>query len=178
MNRDYRVVQKVLHWLMGIVLMLDLFVAQKFGGEMEIADRLDSRIDHASLGTTLGILFILRLYFRFRHGPVEYPAGMTPWQLRLAHFSHAAMYVLVGALLVTGVITAMNATAPLAIYNALDLTLGNNSEETFQFVRQFHEAMTLAVIGFIALHIVAALYHHFVMRDDSLVRMLRFWRSG
>ena len=31
MQNDYAVTQKVIHWLMGIFIMLDLFIAQKFG---------------------------------------------------------------------------------------------------------------------------------------------------
>ena len=47
---DYLRAQKVIHWLMAIVIMLDLNVAQKFGGNMELWDRLESRVDHATAG--------------------------------------------------------------------------------------------------------------------------------
>ena len=42
---DYLRAQKIIHWLMAIVIMLDLNVAQKFGGDMELWDRLESRVD-------------------------------------------------------------------------------------------------------------------------------------
>ena len=42
---DYLRIQKIIHWLMAIIIMLDLNVAQKFGGEMELLDRLESRVD-------------------------------------------------------------------------------------------------------------------------------------
>ena len=35
----------------------------------------------------------------------------------------------------------------------------------------------LPQIAIIAVHIVAAIYHHVVAKDDSTARMLRFWRS-
>ena len=35
---------------MAFVIMLDLNIAQKFGGEMELWDRLESREDHATMG--------------------------------------------------------------------------------------------------------------------------------
>ena len=65
---DYRVAQKVVHWLMAILIMLDLFIAQKFGGFMEDWDRFDSRTDHASVGTIVTILFVIRIYLRWKHG--------------------------------------------------------------------------------------------------------------
>ena len=45
---DYTKTQKIIHWLMAIIIMLDLNVAQKFGGNMELWDRLESRADHAT----------------------------------------------------------------------------------------------------------------------------------
>ena len=59
---DYLRAQKVIHWLMAIVIMLDLNVAQKFGGDMELWDRLESRVDHATAGLIVTFLFILRIF--------------------------------------------------------------------------------------------------------------------
>ena len=63
---DYYRIQKIIHWLMAIIIMLDLNVAQKFGGEMELLDRLDSRVDHATAGLIVTFLFILRLFIRYK----------------------------------------------------------------------------------------------------------------
>ena len=54
---DYLRAQKVIHWLMAIVIMLDLNVAQKFGGDMELWDRLESRVDHATAGLIVCLLY-------------------------------------------------------------------------------------------------------------------------
>ena len=58
---DYLKIQKIIHWLMAIIIMLDLNVAQKFGGEMQLLDRLDSRVYHATAGMIVTFLFILRI---------------------------------------------------------------------------------------------------------------------
>ena len=50
MKADFLKSQKIIHWIMAIIIMLDLNIAQKFGGEMDILDRLESRIDHTSVG--------------------------------------------------------------------------------------------------------------------------------
>lgn len=82
MQKDYAVTQKVIHWLMGIFIILDLFAAQKFGnfrGDSQgfIAyyneTRFASRIDHATMGNILTFLFVLRIFFRTRHGPLPCP---------------------------------------------------------------------------------------------------------
>jgi cytochrome b561 len=46
---DYLGSQKIIHWLMAVAIILDLIIAQKFGGEMGLWDRLKSRADHATM---------------------------------------------------------------------------------------------------------------------------------
>ena len=55
---DYLISQKVIHWLMAFLIILDLNIAQKFGGEMELWDRLESRVDHATVGILVTVLFL------------------------------------------------------------------------------------------------------------------------
>ncbi len=175
--QDYRVAQKVIHWLMGFFITLDLFVAQKFGGYLEEAERLQSRMDHSTLGTMLATLLLLRLYFRIRSGAPALPEGMSDWQTMLAKGVHIGLYVAMICLLTTGVITATQATDPILIFNSIEITMGVMTDENFVFLRQFHEAMTWIMIGLIAIHVIGALYHQFVMKDRLLIKMLKFWTS-
>lgn len=175
---DYSVTQKVIHWVMAILICLDLYVAQKLGGFMEEWDRLESRADHATLGTIVTVLFVLRIVFRVRHGAADLPPGMADWQVKAAKLAHFALYLAIGVLVVSGIATAINAAAPIALFGQVDITLGRADESVFDVIRPIHEFATNAVIALIVLHVLAALYHHFVARDDSTVRMLRFWKSG
>ena len=162
---------------MGLLIILDLFIAQKFGRTMEEWDRLDSRIDHASVGAIVTILFIIRIYLRVRHGAPPLPAGMTDWQVWIAKASHFLMYLFIGVLIISGLVTAANAASPIPLFGVLDITIGQSNEDFFQVIRPVHEFATNAVIVLIVIHILAALYHYFVARDDSTQRMLRFWHS-
>jgi cytochrome b561 len=58
---DYVKSQKIIHWMMAFLIMLDLVIAQKFGGEMELWDRLESRVDHATVGLIVTSLFISQI---------------------------------------------------------------------------------------------------------------------
>ena len=175
-THDYTVGQKIIHWLMALVIMLDLFVANKFGGVMEEWDRLESRSDHATLGTIVAILFVIRLILRWRNGAPALPQDMIHWQVRAAKAGHGLLYFLIGFLIVSGIVTAINATNPITLFGALDITIGQSADNTFVFLRQFHEFATNAVIALIVIHVVAALYHHFVAKHDLTLNMLKFWR--
>ena len=168
MKTDYNVSQKVIHWLMAILISLDLFVAQKFGNVMEEADRLESRIDHGSLNIIVAVLFLIRMYLRFRHGAPALPTTMPGWQILAARFAHAIL---------SGLATAMNAAYPIALFGVLDITIGQTNEDTFSFIRQFHEFATEALIALIIVHLIAAIYHWLISRDRITQRMFKFWQT-
>ena len=110
--------------MMAILIMLDLFVAQKLGDVMEQWDRLKSRVDHGSLGTIVGLLFVLRLYYLFRHGPPPLPATMPRWQVNAARLGHGLLYFSIGFLILSGLTTAANAARPVALFGNFDITIG------------------------------------------------------
>ena len=174
---DYKVIQKVIHWLMAIMICLDLFIAQKFGGWMQGWDRLESRVDHSSMGAIITVLFILRIAFRVRYGAASLPQGMSNWQVRSAKAAHFAFYFFIGLMICSGIATAVNAASPIPLFGQFDITIGRSDEGFLQLIRPIHEFATNAVIVLIVLHIVAAIYHHFIAKDGSTVRMLKFWNS-
>ncbi|MGI9439115.1 MAG: cytochrome b [Parvibaculales bacterium] len=185
MQKDYAVTQKVIHWLMGIFIMLDLFIAQKFGNFLGDSagfiayyneTRFASRIDHATMGYILTFLFVLRIYFRSRHGAAALPDAMPKWQVLGAQAGHIGLYGLMGALLLTGIITASAASQPIVIFGFYDAAFATADESFFQSVRWLHELCTNLIIALIVIHIAAALYHHFIARDTTTRRMVTFWK--
>ena len=174
---DYKVSQKIIHALMALCICLDLFIANKFGHEMASLDRLESRGDHSSMGIIITVLLIIRLAMRLSYGAPPLPAGMTPVQVTAAKLAYGFMYFAMLGLVTTGVITGLNATDPIIVFKSAELNIGNLDEGQFQFVRQFHGFFTNAMLTLIVVHIAAAMYHSFVLKDDSTRRMLKFWTS-
>ena len=172
---DYLRIQKIIHWLMAIIIMLDLNVAQKFGGDMELLDRLESRVDHATAGMIVTFLFILRLVLRYKYGAPSLPSQMPDWQQTMAKVGHYGLYFLMGLLIISG-ITAANFTAdPIVVFGSINLSSEVNNTFMFDYVRKVHEFSTNAIIALIIVHIAAAIYHHFIMRDNTTRNMLKFW---
>jgi len=176
MTIDYLKTQKIIHWLMAIIIMLDLNVAQKFGGNMELWDRLESRSDHATAGMIVTFLFVLRITLRYFYGAPKLPSTMPAWQVVSAKLGHYSLYFLMAGLIVTGIAMASFATDPIIVFG-IDLAFAAHNQNTFFIIRGFHEFCTNAIIALIAIHILAALYHHFFAKDDTTKKMLLFWKS-
>lgn len=175
---DFTVGQKLLHWLIAIAIIMDLFIAQKFGGVMEDMDRFESRSDHASLGTIVAVLFAIRLYLRFKHGAPLLPSDLPVWQIRIAHFAHWALYGLIGLLILSGIGSAMNANSVVSPFGLFAYGDGSGGGSIYDAIRAVHDLATKAIIALIILHIVAAFYHLLSKHRDLTLRMMMFWRSG
>ena len=176
MSLDYTKAQKVIHWLMAIIIMLDLNVAQKFGGNMEFWDRLESRADHATAGIIVTFLFILRIILRYNHGAPKLPESMPNWQIYSAKIGHYSLYVLMFGLIISGISMASFASDPIVVFG-LDLSFATHNQSNFHLIRDLHEFCTNAIILLIAIHILAAIYHHFFANDDTTLKMLKFWQT-
>ena len=162
---------------MAFAIMLDLNVAQKFGGEMELWDRLESRADHATMGLIITFLFLLRILLRYRYGTPSLPSSMPKRQVIAAQIGHYGLYFLMGALMLTGIISANFASDPIMVFSSYDLAFANHNDDLFLIVRGIHEFCTNAIIALIAVHILAALYHHFIVKDVTTINMLKFWKG-
>ena len=176
---NYSTAQKTLHWLMAAAIIADLFIAQKFGGVMENWDRFESRSDHASLGTLVAILFVIRLTLRVKHGAPPLPSDLPDWQRRLAQFAHVGFYGLIGVLLASGIASAMTADSQVTPFGLFAYGDGNGNPALFAFIRGVHEWATTLLIGLIALHVAAALLH-LASRDHRqlTLRMMGFGKGG
>ena len=174
---DYLKSQKIIHWLMAAAIMIDLNVAQKFGGEMQVLDRLESRADHATMGLIITFLLVLRIILRSRYGAPSLPNSMSKWQIIAAQVGHYGLYILMGTLVMTGIISAIYASDPILVFNSYDLAFANHNDNAFRIVRGIHEFCTNAIIALIFIHILAAIYHHFVLKDSTTSNMSKFWTT-
>jgi cytochrome b561 len=133
---------------------------------------------HFMLGLTVfglvGIRLLLRLVFR---AP---PITPTPpaWQQAFAAAMHLALYLFLVVMPLLGWLTlsAKGASIPffglqLPALIGPDKALGHSLEE-------IHETIGTAGYYLVGLHAAAALFHHYFMRDDTLLRMLPRKRRG
>ncbi|MDQ0013613.1 cytochrome b561 [Variovorax boronicumulans] len=176
----YSAVLVALHWLM-LLLLVAVYAL------MELRDltprgsalRAGMKSLHFSLGLCVLALVTARLAARWTSGatpPIAPP--MPPWQARLARFMSVALYVFMIAMPLLGWLALSADDKPVALFGlalpsllAPDTGLAHRLEDA-------HEA--LGTIGYflIGLHAAAGLFHHYVVKDNTLRRIgLRAERS-
>ena len=164
-----------LHWLLAVMILANLAFGLYVVGLPLSPAKLRYFSWHKWLGVTIFVLSAARLLWRLTHAAPALPAAMPAWQQRAAHASHALLYVLFLAAPLTGwLFSSANGfqTVYLGILPIPDLLPKN--KEVAEVLKLAHHWVNYLLAALVAVHIAAALKHHFVDGDDVLIRMLPF----
>ena len=128
---------------------------------------------HKSIGAVLLPLVVVRLVWRLTHPPAPLPADIAAVQQAAAHAVHWTLYLLLIAQPLIGWIATSAFPAPVPFFGLFELPRiwGENrvlSDQLFVV----HRWMGIAIGVIAAMHIGAALQHHFLRRDRVLMRMI------
>jgi cytochrome b561 len=132
---------------------------------------------HASIGLLLWFLLMLRLAWRLSHRPPDLPPDVGEFSRHTSYPVHLLMYLLLFVIPVFGIITFIwhGRVFDLGLFR-IDPQVRSN-RAIFHPTEDIHGYLAYALFGLIGLHVLAALWHHFVRRDRVLLRILPS-RSG
>ena len=175
--RRYGAVAQVFHWLIAALVVTQFVLANWADGLPLGAHKLALLARHKSFGMTVLMLAILRLLWRLKNPPPELPSAMTPWETLLARATHIAFYVLLFAMPVSGWLMSSAKNYSVSWFGLFTWpNLIGKNEAAFDLLRTTHHLLGDVLFAMAALHILAALKHHFWNKDDVLVRMLPLTR--
>jgi cytochrome b561 len=169
----FGLVARTLHWLTLVLLIGSFSLAVSMVNMAFSPRKLEFYSWHKWVGVTIFFVVLLRLGWRLANPVPQQPPGMPGWQQRLAGLSHAALYAILIVMPVTGWIMSSALNLPVVYLGlvhipspfGVDRALG----ETMKIV---HLSLAVALLVLVTIHALAALYHHVVLRDDVLRRML------
>jgi cytochrome b561 len=169
----FGLVAKALHWLTLVLLIASFTIAISMVNMPFSPRKLEYYSWHKWVGVTIFLIVLVRLAWRLVNPVPKEPPGTPPWQRRLAALSHALLYAILIVMPITGWIMSSALNLPLVFLGlfhvpspfGVDRALG----ETMKTV---HLSLAIALVVLVSIHVLAALYHHFVLRDDVLRRML------
>lgn len=165
----------VLHWLM----LLQMMVVYGFIELREIFPKgtepreLMKEI-HYMLGLTVLALVIVRLYFKATtHAPAIQPAPAQVIQC-LSKTMHFILYALMIGMPIAGWMMLSAAGKPIPFFGLALPALVAENKELADTIKELHK--TAGSVGYllIAGHALAGLYHHYIVRDNTLKRLSIF----
>lgn len=166
---------QLLHWLV-VWLIVGQFVLADEAEELPLGlAKLAVLATHKSVGISIWVLAMVRLLWRLKSPGPQLPASMSRLQRALAHGSHHAMYALLFLTPLVGWAMSSAKNYTVSWFNLIELpNLVAPNEPLFMVLRETHEWLASSLGVLASIHASAALWHHFVKRDDVLKRMLPF----
>jgi cytochrome b561 len=161
----------VLHWLLAALI---LFMVS-LGWWMMTVEREPEGPRwfalHKSVGLVLLALVALRVLWRLAHRPQPLPAGVPRWQVLLSGVTQVALYLLMIAVPLAGLLGAMYSRSGLTFFGTdLPRWVAADRPTAKQFF-ELHETLVWLLVACVALHVAGGLKHLVVDRDQVFARM-------
>ena len=176
-GEHYSLTARFAHWLtvafIAVLVPVGLFMTYR-GKELNLWDDLTNTLysGHKLAGFILLWLIVARLGYRlFAGAPADEPT-LTGFHKFASHAVHWAMYGLLIAIPILGWI-GVSAFPALQVFGGASLPAITGPDRALaEQVFELHGLLARLLMALIALHIAAALYHHFIRRDGVLRRMI------
>ena len=161
------------HWLVAAIILVQFVVGRIAEGMPVSPAKIDSFVWHKSLGVTVLVIVILRLVWRLFDAPPAPAEGIPPRETKLAAVGHWLLYVLMFAVPLSGWWVSDASRVPFEAFFVVPMPdLIATDRATQETAATVHEILTNVLLAVAAIHVAAALWHHFRLRNDVLRRML------
>jgi cytochrome b561 len=170
-------VSQTFHWLIVGLLVVMAYLGLTMTDLPTSAHKANVYALHKSIGLTILALVALRLAWRLYAGRPAEIDGMPSWQRRIASLTHAALYVLLFAMPLSGWVINSTSGFPLRWFGLVRVpAIAPHDAALNDLAKETHEILFWTLVAVALAHAAAAIYHHLFQRDATLTRMLpRGW---
>lgn len=177
---SYNSVAKLLHWSIALAIVGMLALGWVMGDLPNGAQKFALFQLHKSIGITILLLSLFRLVWRLLHKAPALPEPMPAWEKTAAKATHVLFYVLMLGMPLSGwvIVSASALNIPTMLYGLVPwphlpiIPTLPNKRDIGHLAGGAHGFMAYGMAALIALHVGAALKHHFISRDDVVLRMV------
>ncbi|MGC9954418.1 MAG: cytochrome b [Rhizomicrobium sp.] len=188
-GQRYGSVAMSLHWLIAALVITNISLGL-YMGDLPRGDPNQFTIIqiHKSIGLTVLVLSVIVIVWRLMNPPPPLPVGMSPALRLAARTTLVLLYVLIVTIPLSGWI--MVSASPLGNPTPYFFLFGWPNLPFFsgmtraavhpyhEFYTTIHVWLAWSAIVLVPIHVLAALYHQFILRDRLLARMVPGMRSG
>lgn len=180
-SQHYGYIAQIFHWMIalsfvGMFIVAEVMMHMTTDPQNTFFDqsKWDLYSLHKSVGMTLLVLIALRLLWKISNPKLPI-LGPNALQRLIAKVVHIGLYVVMFTMPVSGYIMSSAGGHGVKVFGLpLPDLLGTN-KPLASLAHEAHEITAEVIYILVALHIVGALYHHYVVKDDTFIRL--WWRG-
>ena len=173
----YTTTAQFLHWVMALIFVGAWLIGFYAGNFLSYATdgSLKSTIItlHKNIASVIIFLVIMRIFWRYTHPAPALPDSMSAKMKTMAHLGHLVLYLLLLALPITGCLFSWSAGHPVPVLYLFEIPrFVQDNPDLLERVKPLHIYLSwfagIVVLG----HLLMALKHHFIDKDQILRSML------
>lgn len=127
---------------------------------------------HKSIGVTIAIVVLFRLWWRAKHPPPPLPASVPGWQVQASRISHALLYLCLIMMPLSGFIASQFTKYGVTYFGLFKIPpLAWENKDLYELFQGIHGVTATVLCVVVIVHILAAL-KHLIARDGVFRRML------
>ncbi|MBC8007571.1 MAG: cytochrome b [Prolixibacteraceae bacterium] len=162
------------HWIVAILAFtmigLGLFMTDIPKGT---PDRAFYYNLHKSIGVTVALLIIMRLWWRAKNPPPNLPASMPRWEVQASKVSHALLYMCLLVMPLSGFAATQFTKYGVNYFGLFKIPpLGSENKVVYDLLQGIHGVTASLLMVLILIHVLAAFKHLLINRDRVFQRML------
>lgn len=165
----YSTVAIAFHWIIAALVVFNLVVGIGHEGIPALRRLMGA---HMAVGITVLALTAARIAWRLAHRPPALPGNISAAERRIALATHWTLYALLILMPLTGwAMVSGPEGRPLSWFGAFTVPLLPVDAAGSELGHSGHGLLGWLMLALVVLHVAAALRHHLVLRDPTLVRM-------
>ncbi|MEO1082160.1 MAG: cytochrome b [Pseudomonadota bacterium] len=170
---EYDPGSKLLHWSIALAVLAMLV----FGFYLDTLAFSEGKValiqQHKSSGMVLALFMLFRIARRARHGFLPSTENRRGFRSLAARGVHVLLLLLPVGMVVSGVLRSLAYGRSVKVFGAEFIpAVMEKNDQLHAVASDAHAVIAWLLLACIAMHVTAALWHHFVTRDETLRRML------
>jgi cytochrome b561 len=158
----------ILFFMLTFAVVGGNFLASMPGG----ADKLEAMSMHKSFGVIILLLILARFAWKLMNPTPKASSDASSIQEALASGMHWLLYALMFAQPLSGILMSQSAGYPVSVFGLFEIpTFVNKAQASAEFFQGAHGVIWILLVVSVLGHIAAAMFHHFVRKDDVLRSM-------
>ena len=171
-SNEYDGLAKTFHWLAALFVVL-AWLLGTFIDDLPKSWEPRVLFTHMTLGLTILAVLVLRVGWRFARPVPVLATRLGPTIEQVARAMQWLLYALMIAVPASGIVLAFARGQAVPLFGLAEIASPWARDRAFaSSVKEVHETVANTLLILAGLHAAAALFHHYVLRDRTLLRML------
>lgn len=163
------------HWLTALLVTFSFALAWLREDIEDLEARAMWLDAHRTIGIVILALTVVRLASRLKFGPMSQREDLPPAFWLASRVTHALIYAALLAMPLLGWAQSSARARNFQIFGIPMPRLVGHDRDMAEIWGWWHEQVAWALLALVLIHALAAIYHHYVRRDDTVRAMLPGW---